>query len=294
MPRDPELDRLKAAQDAAFQRKQAAYQAQDQAWQRRSAARDALDRAHQERQQAHDVMDAAWRDYQLVRQSNGPRIDALNRQQESAYQAMRDAFDRASAAHDARDGASARAYADEGHRHKQESQDCVTERRRLVQEIRDAKARHEATRPAFEYARGQFDRVKRDYDDAKADHERKQAEFKKAKAEFDRAVTAFKERREAGQAAAKKVAAKGRQEGRWYSKYRSDDGTIHVMLDRDGNLTNQYPHVHVIHDEPGSEVRIHVTLGPRRHSDHEVLPGTASGNEVNAAIERALRKLRRY
>jgi hypothetical protein len=191
---DAELDRLKTAQDSSFQRKQTAYQAQDQAWIRRSAARDALARAHDEKQRAYDVQNAAWQDYQRLRANNGPRIDSLNSQQETAYENMKSAFDRASSAHDARDGLSARTYADQGHAYKAESQGYVTERRRLVQEIRDAKERHEATRPAFQRAKDQFDAAKRTYDAAKADHERKQVTFKRAKADFDQAATAFRKR----------------------------------------------------------------------------------------------------
>lgn len=47
MARDAELDRLKAAQDLAFQRKQDAYQAMQRAWNRRSSARDTLNRARE-------------------------------------------------------------------------------------------------------------------------------------------------------------------------------------------------------------------------------------------------------
>ncbi len=109
---------------------------------------------------------------------------------------MKHAFDNASSAHDQRDGASARMYADEGHRHKAESQGYVAERRRLVEEIRSARSRHEATKPAFRHAKDQFSQVKRDFDRAKADHEQAQAAFKRVKAEFDQAAKAFKERLE--------------------------------------------------------------------------------------------------
>lgn len=196
MAHDAELDRLKAAQDTAFQRKQRAYEAMDTAWKRRSAAREALDRAHAAKQNAYDVQNSAWEYYQSVRQSNGPRIDSLNDRQERAFQNMKDAFDRASSAHDMRDGASARMYADQGHSYKAESQGYVAERRRLVQEIRDAKERHESTRPAFQYAKSQFDDAKRTHDRARDDHQRKQEEFKRAKADFDAAVAAFKKRLE--------------------------------------------------------------------------------------------------
>lgn len=44
MARDTELDRLKAAQDLAFQRKQRAYETMQAAWKRRSSARDEMAR----------------------------------------------------------------------------------------------------------------------------------------------------------------------------------------------------------------------------------------------------------
>lgn len=196
MSRDVELDRLKLEQDIAFQGKQSAWQAQDDAWKQRQSAREALDRAYHDKQAAYDQQQHAWEQLQGVRSRNGSRIDSLNSQQEAAFQNMKDAFERASSAHEAHDGASARAYADEGHRYKDDSQEAVTERRQLVQEIRDAGDRHRSTMPAFQHAKAVFDYVRAEHDRAKADHEQKQAEFKRAKAGFDRAKTAFQERLE--------------------------------------------------------------------------------------------------
>lgn len=82
MAKDAELDRLKVAQDRAFQHKQDAYQAQQKAWDRRSSARAALNSAHETKQRAYAEQDRTWQDYQNVRSSNGPRIDSLNAQQE--------------------------------------------------------------------------------------------------------------------------------------------------------------------------------------------------------------------
>ncbi|WP_195210587.1 hypothetical protein [Actinomarinicola tropica] len=81
------------------------------------------------------------------------------------------------------------------------------------------------------------------------------------------------------------------RKGGWYSKYSSEDGTIHVMIGPDGNITTTYPHVHVIHDERGSEVRVVVSRGPGDHPHTFRLPGTASGNEVDAKIAEAIRLL---
>lgn len=236
MARDAELDRLKAAQNLAFQRKQNAYQAQQQAWDRRSSARETLNRAHEEKQRAYVAQDASWQDYQRVRSSNGPRIDQLNAQQESAFQNMKRAFDNASSAHDSHDGAAARSYADEGHAYKAESQGYVAERRQLVEEIRTARARHEATKPAFQRAKDQFSAARRSFDQAKSEHERVQDDFKRAKADFDRAAGAFRSRLEIVRDESRKrkddKSSIAREAGVPY-QYQDD---VWVSTDSDGNI----------------------------------------------------------
>jgi hypothetical protein len=78
-------------------------------------------------------------------------------------------------------------------------------------------------------------------------------------------------------------------EGRnWYSKYNQrGEQEVEVLLDQDGQPTTGRPHIHVIHDEMKGEVRMHITAGTRnrpQRSDHIVLTGNVSGNEVNAAV----------
>lgn len=239
MAKDAELDRLKAAQDLAFQRKQDAYQAQQHAWERRSSTRDVMNGAHEAKQLAYAEQDRTWQYYQGVRNSNGPRIDSLDAQQERAYQDMKRAFDNASAAHDRRDGASARSYADEGHRYKEESQGYVAERRRLVEEIRSARASHEASKTTFQRAKDAFNSAKRTFDLAKVDHEQAQAEFKKRKAEFDAAAKAFRTRLE-------NVKAEGQKKRESKKSIAAKAGVPHqhrdnvwISKDSDGN-TNIY------------------------------------------------------
>ncbi len=240
MAKDAELDRLKAAQDRAFQRKQDAYQAQQRAWEKRSSARDAMNRAHEAKQRAYADQDRSWQQYQSVRNANGPRIDSLNTQQERAFQNMKSAFDCASAAHDRRDGAGAASYAAEGHRYKAESQGYVAERRRLVDDIRSARAQHDASKPAFQRAKDDFNACRRTFDAAKAEHERASAEFKHAKAEFDSCAKAFKSRLEKVKAEGKKhredkkaIAEKAGvphqyRDNVWISK--QPDGTINIYF----------------------------------------------------------------
>ena len=263
MAKDAELDRLKAAQDAAFQRKQNAYQAQQSAWDDRSCARDAMNRAYEAKQRAYTEQDRTWQYYQSVRSSNGPRIDSLNSQQESAYQNMRRSYEAASSAYERRDGASASSYAAEGRRYKEESQRYVAERRRLVEEIRSARAQHEASKPAFQRAKDDFNVAKRNFDSTKSRYERAQVEFKQAKADFDAAVKAFKSRLENVKAESqrrredkKSIAAKAGvpnqyRDNVWVSKDPAGNTNIyfggvgkpngpghgHYVLDRSGNVT---------------------------------------------------------
>jgi len=203
MARDAELDRLKVTQDAAFSRKQSSWEAQDQAWKRCEAAKSALEQTYQNKQSAYASQESSWQAYLSVKNANGPRIDSLNAQQEAAYQSMVSAFNSASSAHDMRDGASAKMYANEGHAKKAEAQGYVAERRRLVAEIRAARERHEATKPAFQGAKAHFGQVKNEFDRAKEEYRQKQAKFQEDKAAFEKAKDAFQKRLEAVQAQSK-------------------------------------------------------------------------------------------
>lgn len=205
MTRDAELDHLKAAQDVAFQRKQDAYQAQQRAWEKLSIARESMNRAHEAKQRAYAEQDRTWQYYQSVRNSNGPLIDSLNAQQESAFQNMKRAYEAASSAYDRRDGAAASAYALEGRGYKEQAQRYVSERRRLVEEIKSARQIHEASKPAFQQAKDEFGAAKRNFDQAKAEHSRAQADFKLAKANFDQAVSSFRSRLEKVKSETKKL-----------------------------------------------------------------------------------------
>ena len=160
-----------------------------------SRQRDAeLDRLKSARESARQRQQAAWQAYVSIKQTNGPRIDSLNAQQERAYQNMKSAFESASLAHDMHDGASARMYADQGHAYKAESQTCVAERRQLVAEIRGARERLDAVKPAFQVAKAEFARARQAFLSAKTEHEHAQSEFKRAKAEFDSCAKAFQAR----------------------------------------------------------------------------------------------------
>jgi hypothetical protein len=194
MANDARLEQLRVAQEQAFTKKQEAYQAQQISWKRLSDAHDRMDRAYEAKQRAYESQERAWQNSQSVSNRNSPRIDYLNSAQEIAYQNMRNAFDRASSAHSSHEGASAKAYSEEGHRYQNEAKGYVEERRRLVEECKSARAQHEPYKRAFEEAKTVFGRAKDEYEQAKAAHERVNSEFKSTKTGFDEAAKAFQVR----------------------------------------------------------------------------------------------------
>jgi len=194
MGKDVKLEQLKITQERSFAKKQEAYLNQKKSWQCLSDAKDKMNRAFETKQSAFNAQEQAWQDYQSVRNRNGSRIDYLNSAQERAYQNMKNAFERASSAYNCRDGISAKIYASEGHGYKTEAQSYVEERRRLVDECRNAKARHEPYKQTFNNTKVAFDYAKDQYEKAKVVHERANDEFKRSKADFDTAAKAFKTR----------------------------------------------------------------------------------------------------
>lgn len=316
MANDVELDRLKASQDLAFQRKQNAYDAQQRAWDRRSSTREVMNRAFEAKQSAYDRQDAAWQEFDRVRSRNGPQIDSFNTQQERAYQDMGRAFDNSRSAWDRGDRASAATYSAEGKSYKAESQGYVEKRRRLVDEIRSARAQHEATKPAFQHAKSEYGRARREFDAAKAEHERAQAEFKRAKAESAAATQAYKARLDKVKAENRKhrddkaaVAAKAGvphqyRDNVWISK--QPDGTVniyfggagepngpghgHYVMDRSGEVTYKRdpfdPHgAHNFTDDRGSTFyeRGRSNKSPVHAEGYLPLRGSESGVDIDGA-----------
>ena len=297
MAKDAELDRLKAAQDSMFTRKQDAYNAQDQAWQARSRARDILNNAHEQKQRAYAVQDASWQAFESVRSSLGPQIDQLNSQQERAFENMKQAFDSASSAHSSRDGAGARRYADQGQGYKAEAQSCVAQRRQLVDHIRSARASHESAKPGFARAKEIFNHAKAEFERAKATHEAAQAHFKRAKADFDKASEAFKYRLEIVKAANKKRKDEKRsiaQRAGVPSRYLDD---VYVSTDSSGTSNIYFGgvgapdgpgHGHYSIDSSGKVTYRRDPFDP--HGSHNYVRDTAlEARLTNTAIAAALR-----
>lgn len=233
MPRDQELDRLKAAQDAAFSRKQAAYQAQQRAWEDRRRAGDALNVAFQAKQGAYDAQQSAWTRYQSIRSANGPQIDSLKMQSDQAHRNMQNAYQNANDAYGRRDGAGAKSYSEQGKAFRSERDGLNGRVRMLIGEIQSAKTQLSPYQQAFQATKAEFARAKERFAAAKAMHLRYENDFKMRRAEFTAAQAAFKTR------LAYVREQRARDRGLWAEKagvpfqYRNN---VHVSVKPDGTV----------------------------------------------------------
>jgi len=197
MAYDAELDRIKAAQESAFSRKQSMDAKQQAAWEKKTATGEVMNRAFEEKQRVYRVQEKSWQNLMCLRNSEGPRIEELKAQQERASKSAASAFDNAASAHARHDKAAAASYAAQAEASKAEAQSCANEQRAITSRLNEATDQHKALKPAFDQVKNVFNAAKRDYDQDKAIHEQTQVEFKKAKADFDNTVRAFKNRLEA-------------------------------------------------------------------------------------------------
>ena len=252
--RDAELDRLRAVREAARQRQQAAWEAQQAAWERRSSARAVMNRAWEAKQAAYADQQAAWEAYMSIKLTNGPRIEILNNQQEKAYQEMKSAFESASLAHDMRDGASARMYANQGHACKTRSQTLAAERRQLVSEIRVARERLNAAKPAFWSAKGEFARAQQTFHSARAEHERAQEALERAKADFESCAKAFRSRLDELKSASRKKRKELAAKAGVPLQYQDD---VWISMEPNGNVNIYFGGV----DKPDGPGHGHYVMG---------------------------------
>lgn len=203
MSRSYELDRLKAEQDAAFQRKQEAYQnykcakestdiahdVMQRAWDERVRAREKMNEAFEQRKESFEHHDSVWGEYARIRDYNNSQIESLKYDADYEHRAMQDCFDRASDAYTYGNKSEAPILSQEGHEHKERRDELNAEISRLANEVKSAKASAEMRAPkvdssSFESAKAEFERLKEI-------HESAQTEFKNQKAERDRLKCIF-------------------------------------------------------------------------------------------------------
>ncbi|MBR2658396.1 putative nuclear RNA export factor SDE5 [Candidatus Saccharibacteria bacterium] len=153
MPRDYELDRIKAQEQAAFQRKQSAwasyksakdradyaYEEMQSAWDERVRARNEMNREFEQMQAEKAAHDDVWDEYGRIRDSNNMRIDYLRQEADSEHQAMQRCFEQASYEYEYGDRAMASVYSQEGHEHKDRRDELNYEISALCNEVKEAK-----------------------------------------------------------------------------------------------------------------------------------------------------------
>ena len=212
MPRNPELDRLKAERQSLFVQKQAAFQRfkdlQEQtnaahdimqtAWRERTYARKHMNSEFEARQSARAHRDSIWNEYGRIRDYNNSQIESLRYEADAEHRTMQDCFERASDAYQHGDKSKAPYYSQEGHEHKNRRDKLNARISELAREVKQAKANAEASAPKVDSSA--FNHAKSAFESAKAHHESVQAEFKKlksmrdsAKAEFDHLQAQFKQ-----------------------------------------------------------------------------------------------------
>ncbi|SIS19326.1 hypothetical protein [Microbacterium sp. RURRCA19A] len=78
----------------------------------------------------------------------------------------------------------------------------------------------------------------------------------------------------------------------YYSESDAAGTRIGQFIGPNGDITSERPHVHIIHNEGEGKIIFVVTQRDGSHSNQQYLPITASGNEVNAMVDRLRHELR--
>ncbi len=312
MPRDPELDRLKAVEQAAFQRKQSAFQRyatardraneahdkMERAWQERSSARDEMNCEFERKQQAWEHYRSVWDEYGRTKESNSSRIDQLRSEADYEHRAMQDAFEQASSEYEYGDKSMAPYYSQQGHEHKDRRDDLNAEVSQLRQEIKDARSRAEwsASRPdesAFQSAKARFESAKARHESAQATFKRLKAKRDQAKAEFDSLQDEWERLKDAFQARLELVKAENKRERErifdktgisWSERsiakiVKKPDGTVQMYHGGVGD-GDEYGHGHTVLDQFGHKTYDRGAFeahGSQNYTDSQLHNGTYHG-----------------
>ena len=285
MSKNYELDALKSQEQAAFRRKQEAWQnyadardraktahdEMDFAWQERCSAREEMNREYEALQSASDHYREVWDEYGRIRDYNNSRIDSLRYEADAEHQMMQDCFNRASDAYNYGDKSEAPFLSAEGREHKERRDALNAEIGALIQEIKDAKANAnwQASKPdhsAFHRAKEAFERAKTRHETAQTEFKRLKKERDHCKSEFDQAQTEHTRLKEQFQRKLEEVKANNQRErdrtlnkaGVRYSErkdakiVKKSDGTTQVYHGGIGK-GDGYGHGHTALDRNGNK-----------------------------------------
>lgn len=231
MSRNGELDSLKAKEQEAFRKKQAAYQRYEEAkkltnsayinmqsaWNDRCSAREVMNSEYEAMQASNSNYREVWAEYSRIRDDNNARIQRLRSDSDHEHRMMQDCFERASFAYTSGDKAEASSLSAEGRSHKERRDSINAEVSSLSYEIRSAKMSAESRAPktdgsAFRSAKSAFNEAKSCHESAQAEFNRLKAERDRLKAEFDAAQKRFLQYKEEFQKKLAEVKAKNQQE----------------------------------------------------------------------------------
>lgn len=210
MSKNYELDRLKAEENIAFQRKQEAFQnyefarkranaahdVMQSAWEERVRAREKMNQEFEKRKSAFEYHDSVWENYNRIRDYNNSRIESLKYDADSEHRAMQDCFDRANTEYEYGSKADAPIWSQEGHEHRERRNELNAEISALAQEVKNARDYAESCAPkvdssAFEYAKIEFERAKYVHESTKTEFQQLKAESDSLKDTFDSLQTEF-------------------------------------------------------------------------------------------------------
>lgn len=203
MSKNHELDDLKRREQAAFQHKQAAWNAfaeardrasaahaaMESAWQARIAAREEMNREFEAIQQSSARYRGVWDEYGRIRDAHSAEIERLRSEADYEHQEMVECFERASDCYESGSKAEAPYWSQQGREHQERRNDLNEAISQLCQAIKAARNAAESRAPKTDASA--FHGARTIFQQAKSDHEAAQAEFKRLKAERDRLKAEF-------------------------------------------------------------------------------------------------------
>ena len=77
----------------------------------------------------------------------------------------------------------------------------------------------------------------------------------------------------------------------WYSKHSTRTGKTDIMIGKDGDLTEEYPHVHVIHDDDAGWVKVIASRSATDKPFQKLVDAKEGPGAVDQAIEEAQQRL---
>jgi hypothetical protein len=204
MFKDAELDRLGVIRDRAYSDLCLARDEKNRLGQMCSRLHDELDAAYKAQNRAYEAQQSAWESHRSFMQDCSNKIEFYKAESDRHHGNMVRAFQQASNCHDARDGAGAKSWSNEGHNCKAQMRSAKEQISFWVSQSRDSKYRFEngGYKANFESAKQLTARLKIEFAEASARYKpvkylylQRQTEFNQAKKVFDERLNWLEDQR---------------------------------------------------------------------------------------------------